>query len=67
MGYPTFRIVKPLLHVSHEEMAGVPDFIIERWAVGNWQVKWRTSAHWSGPFKTLKEAKDSIKQNLRDA
>ena len=48
--------------MSEEELEGPPDFIIERWAVADWRVKWRTSAHWGYPFKTKAEAFESVKE-----
>jgi hypothetical protein len=49
-----------LTYLSLERMNGVPDFIVERWGVGNWRVKWRTSAGWSGPYPSKVVALASI-------
>lgn len=65
MTYPTMVKGGSLLYVSEEELDGTPDFIVERWGVGNWRVKWRTSQGWSGPYKTKKEAFESVKERSK--
>jgi hypothetical protein len=37
----------------------VPDFRVFREGVGEWYVKWRTSARYSGPFSSVAKAKAS--------
>ena len=50
------------LYVSEEQYDGTPDFIVERWGLANWRVKWRTSRGWDGPYKTKAEAFSSIRK-----
>ena len=60
--YPKMvKVPHELQYVSEEQYDGQPDFIVERWGVKNWMVKWRTSQGWSGPYKTKAEAFSSIK------
>ena len=51
-----------MTYLSLEQMEGVPDFIVERWSVGDWRVKWRTSAGCSGPYPSKAEALASISE-----
>ena len=65
--YPTWRRIKPTLIASQEQRDGMPDFLIERSGHRDrpgkfWWVKWRTSAHWAGPFDTLNDAKWSCER-----
>ena len=65
MRYPTFENVRPLLYASREKLDGVPDFVIERWAVRDWRWKARTSSCWTGPYETLNDAKSAIQLAYR--
>jgi hypothetical protein len=63
--YPTWAKLNASLVYSQEQRDGTPDFIIERAGHRDrpgkfWWVKWRTSAHWSGPYDTLDAAKESV-------
>jgi hypothetical protein len=67
--YPTWRRVNPGLIISEEQRDGTPDFYVHRdghrdrpgkW----WWVKWRTSAHWTGPFETAALAMASVEKQF---
>ena len=62
MSYPTMIKGDGMTYLSLEQMEGVPDFIVERWSVGDWRVKWRTSAGCSGPYPSKAEALASISE-----
>lgn len=62
--YPTWSRIDASRLISEEQMDGVPDFYVER-DQGLWYVKWRTSAHWSGPYKTASEAMQSVDDNWK--
>tara|TARA_R110002020_G_scaffold42199_3_gene123933 strand:- start:2215 stop:2421 length:207 start_codon:yes stop_codon:yes gene_type:complete len=59
MPYPTMTKSGSFTYLSLEQLDGVPDFIVERWAVGDWRVKWRTSAGWSGSYPSKAAALSS--------
>lgn len=59
--YPTWNRIDSTHIVSEEQMDGTPDFYIER-DNGLWYVSWRTSAQWSGPYKSAAEAMRSCAQ-----
>jgi hypothetical protein len=68
--YPTWCQRNAKLVYSAEQRDGTPDFIIERDGHTErsgtfWWVKWRTSAHWSGPYNTLAAAKASVQAGLQ--
>ena len=67
--YPTWEHVNSSLIVSQERRDGTPDFYIERDRHRDkpgmfWWVKWRTSAHWSGPYATKQLAMRSVEENF---
>jgi hypothetical protein len=67
--YPTWKQISDDLWVSEEQRDGTPDFYVERDAHRDrcgmwWWVKWRTSAHWSGPYKTRANAFASVEEGL---
>jgi hypothetical protein len=65
MSYPTWRTVSPSLVVSEEAVDGEPDFRLVRDPTDKrWYVGWRTSAHWSGNFATLAEAKANVQDQV---
>lgn len=63
--YPTWHRVDAHLIVSEEQRDGTPDFYVEKEHRGRWYVKWRTSAHWSGPYKTSAEAMRNVEDNFK--
>jgi hypothetical protein len=59
--YPTWTALSHSYYATEEQRDGVPDKIMVREGK-QWWVKWRTSAHWSGPYADRKTA---IEQNRR--
>lgn len=64
--YPTWLHIDASHTISEEQMDGIPDFYIER-DNKRWYVSWRTSACWSGPYRSRAEAIHSVESNFAEA
>lgn len=62
--YPTWTRIDAKRWESEEQMDGTPDFIAIRDKAG-WHLKWRSSAQWTGGFRTMTEIKDYVAAEWR--
>jgi hypothetical protein len=60
---PTWTRIHSTLIISLEHVDGTPDFYISR-DKGKWYAKWRTSAHWDGPFATAAAAMRDVERGI---